>query len=50
MSRRLFAGLSDEQVLTLYWEYRHFNENGQKYFTPIVTPALVKLYENKIQP
>ena len=47
---RLFAGLTDYDVLTLYWEYRHFNENGQRFFTPIVTPALVQLYENKIQP
>ena len=47
---KLFSGLSDEQVLTLYWEYRHFNVNGQKFFTPIVTPALVQLYENKIKP
>lgn len=47
---KLFAGLSDEEVLTLYWEYRHFNENGQKFFTRVVTPALVQLYENKIKP
>ncbi len=47
---KLFAGLSDEEVLKLYWEYRHLNENGQKFFTPVVTPALVQLYENKIGP
>jgi hypothetical protein len=47
---RLFAGLSDDDVLKLYWEYRHLNENGQEYFTSVVTPELVQFYENKIKP
>jgi hypothetical protein len=47
---KLFAGLSDDDVLKLYWEYRHLNMNGQDYFTPIVTPTLVRLYENKTEP
>jgi hypothetical protein len=42
----LFAGLSDEEILKMYYEYRHLNENGQKYFTPIITPALIQVYEN----
>ncbi len=46
----LFGGLSDNDALKLYWEYRHFNINGQEYFTPIVTPALVQLYEDQIKP
>jgi hypothetical protein len=46
----LFAGLSDDDALKLYWEYRHFNVNGQEFFTPVVTPALVQLYEDKIGP
>lgn len=45
---KLFAGLSDDDALKLYWEYRHFNINGQEFFTPVVTPALVQLYEDKI--
>jgi hypothetical protein len=45
---KLFAGLSDDDALKLYWEYRHLNINGQEYFTPVVTPALVQLYEDKI--
>ena len=44
----LFAGLSDEDVLKLYYEYRHLNENGQKYFTPLITPALLQVYEKEI--
>lgn len=47
---KLYAGLSDEDILKLYWEYRHYNENGQNYFTKVVTPALVQLYETKTQP
>lgn len=45
---KLFAGLSDDDALKLYWEYRHLNINGQEYFTPVVTPALLQLYEDKI--
>ncbi|HLX71592.1 MAG TPA: hypothetical protein VKV04_18420 [Verrucomicrobiae bacterium] len=45
---KLFAGLSDDDTLKLYWEYRHLNINGQEYFTPVVTPALVQVYEDKI--
>jgi hypothetical protein len=47
---KLYAGLSDDDILKLYWEYRHFNENGQKYFTTVVTPTLVDLYEKKTKP
>jgi hypothetical protein len=47
---KLYAGLSDDDVLKLYWEYRHLNENGQKYFTAAVTPALVQVYEQKAHP
>jgi len=46
---KLFAGLSDDEITKLYWEYRHLNDNGQKFFTPVVTPALVQLYETEIQ-
>jgi hypothetical protein len=50
---RLFAGLSDEEIYHLYGNaghrnnayHSHFNRNGQKYFTRLVTPVLLKLYE-----
>lgn len=45
----LYAGLSDDDIVKFYWESRHYNENGQKFFTPIITPALVHIYETKIQ-
>ena len=45
-SKKLFAGLSDEQVRMLYADDLHFNQNGAKYFTPLVVPALFQLYEN----
>jgi hypothetical protein len=46
---KLYAGLSDDDILKLYWEYRHFNENGQNFFTSVVTPTLVQLYETKTE-
>jgi hypothetical protein len=45
----LFSGLSDEEIHKMYYEYRHLNENGQKYFTPVITPALVQIYEKEIR-
>ncbi|MCE0484469.1 MAG: divergent polysaccharide deacetylase family protein [Methylacidiphilales bacterium] len=43
-SVKLFGNLTDEQIEKLYEDPGHFNENGQKYFTTLVTPALVELY------
>jgi hypothetical protein len=43
---RLFAGMSEKDVTKLYWDFFHFNENGQNYFTPIVTPRLLELYDD----
>jgi hypothetical protein len=45
---KLFAGLSDKEAPELYFDFRHFDLNGQEFFTPVVTPALVRLYEDKI--
>ena len=44
---KLYAGMSREDILKLYLDFQHFNQNGQKYFTPIITPALLKLYEDE---
>lgn len=44
---RLFAGLTDAQVKLLYADRIHFNDNGRVYFTHVITPALLELYEKK---
>jgi len=46
----LFAGLSDDQIRQLYYNATHFNQNGQRYFTPLVTPGLIQIYEEQTQP
>jgi len=46
----LFAGLSDQDVRKLFYDYQHFNANGRKYFAPAITPALVQLYESETGP
>jgi len=51
---RLFFDLSDEQIYSLYANAghrnnafnSHLNRNGQQYFTPLITPAILKLYES----
>jgi len=43
--QNLFRGLADSQVKELFSDIVHLNQNGQNFFTPIVTPALINLYE-----
>ena len=47
---RLFAGLSDREIERLYCDDLHFNENGQRYFTWVVIPALFGLYHTRSFP
>jgi hypothetical protein len=42
----LFAGLSDNDIAKLYWDAYHFNENGQQYFTRLLAPGLISIYED----
>jgi hypothetical protein len=42
----LFGGLSDEEVRRLYFDDKHFNVNGQRYFTAATVPALVELLDD----
>jgi hypothetical protein len=44
---RLFVGLSEAEVDKLYFDYVHLNLNGQKYFTRLITPALLQAYEDQ---
>jgi hypothetical protein len=44
-SPKLFGTLTDADVLKLYADPHHFNQNGQDYFTALITPVLLKLYE-----
>ena len=43
---KLFSGMSAEEVAKLFYEDGHLNQNGQDMFTPLVTPALVKLHDS----
>jgi hypothetical protein len=45
----LFRGLTDDQVRKLFSDPVHLNENGQDYFTTLMTPALLKIYESQDQ-
>jgi hypothetical protein len=40
-----FAGLNHEQIFNLFADPFHLNQNGQKYFTRLITPTLLKIYE-----
>jgi len=43
--QKLFAGLNDDEIRKLFAEPYHLNRNGQEYFTGLITPALLKIYE-----
>ena len=42
---KLFGGLTDAELHQLYADPVHFNANGQSYFTRLITPALIGLYQ-----
>jgi hypothetical protein len=46
----MFNHLADDDVRKLYLDRKHFNENGMDYFTPLITPALLKTYETISHP
>jgi hypothetical protein len=43
----LFRGLSDAEVLKLYSDPVHLNQNGQRYLTTLMTPTLLQIYESQ---
>jgi hypothetical protein len=43
----LFSNLTENDVLKLYCDKAHFNQNGQAYFTRLITPDLLNLYAAK---
>jgi hypothetical protein len=45
---RLFAPLSEFEIKQLYFDPAHLNLNGQKYFTPLITPAMIQFYESHL--
>ena len=47
---KFFQGMSIEDIRMLYYNDEHLNKNGQKYFTPLVTPALLQLYDAPFKP
>ncbi len=45
---KLFAGISADDFPKLFYtsDWCHFNENGQRFFTRVITPTLVQIYES----
>lgn len=42
---KMFSGLTDDEVRKMYANPGDMNKNGQEYFTRLITPALMKIYE-----
>jgi len=45
----LFAGLSDEEVRKLFVNPLHLNQNGAEYFTSLIAPSLIQLYDAQVK-
>jgi pimeloyl-ACP methyl ester carboxylesterase len=43
----MFSSLSDSDVRKLFFNPLHLNENGQKYFTRLITPRLLQIYASQ---
>jgi hypothetical protein len=48
--QKFFAGLDDAEIHKLFAEESHLNQNGQEYFTRLISPALLDLYESTFKP
>ena len=44
-AQQMFGSLTDAEILKLYSDQAHLNKNGQDYFTPLIAPVLINLYE-----
>jgi hypothetical protein len=44
---KLFSGLADDNIRKLCTNPTHFNRNGQSYFTFLITPALLQIYDSE---
>lgn len=42
---RMFAGLTDDEVRRLFFNPGHLNRNGQCFFTGLILPQLLQIYE-----
>ena len=45
---RLIAGIPDNDVKNYFYDDAHLNQNGQKLFTPLVSPLLLEIYDASI--
>jgi hypothetical protein len=46
----LFKGLTDDEIQKLYSDPVHLNENGEDYFSKLMVPNLLKIYESQPKP
>lgn len=44
----LFKGMKKDEVLLFFSDPKHFNTNGQDYYTPAITPALIQIYHETV--
>jgi hypothetical protein len=42
---KFFVKMTADEAQKLYDDPQHFNQNGQRYFTQLITPSLINLYE-----
>jgi hypothetical protein len=40
---KIFASMSVDETMALFYEDAHLNQNGQDVFTPLIAPLLLKI-------
>lgn len=40
----LFRGMTEKEIAALFYDPKHLNRNGQEYFTPIITPIIIQIF------
>ena len=44
---KLYSGINSADLPRLFYTVNHFNRNGQAYFTRLITPRLLEIYETQ---
>ena len=44
---RLYSGIADQDMPRLFYMLSHYNMNGQQFYTRLITPSLLRLYDEQ---
>lgn len=45
-----YREMTEDQIRLLFSDPKHLNRNGQEYFTPLITPAILRIFNESTRP